>query len=113
MTNVTFDSAIQSPAPTVKQEPVERPVKEQPTPTQDYSTADAEAIVKQANDSLATSKMSFELREGQPPIIVIKNPETDEVIKEIPSEQMQKISKAIQAFENGENPTLNLLDEYI
>lgn len=112
MANVTFNTAIQS-SPPPKQEQVERPVKEQPAPIQDRSPAEAKAIVEQANNTIATSSMSFKLREGAAPVILIVDPKTDEVIKEIPSEQMQKISEAIQAFANGERPQLNLIDEYI
>ena len=89
-----------------------RPVKEQYAPAQGLTLADIRNITEQANNTIANTNMKFRLRDGQPPVILIVDPETDEIIKEIPSKQMQKISEAIRAFEDGNKSTFNLIDEY-
>jgi uncharacterized FlaG/YvyC family protein len=65
------------------------------------SSADLEKLISTANKIASSNKneISFELdRQGEPPIIIITNKETGKVIRQIPSEEMVRLSDNMEEF---------------
>ena len=101
----------------VKGEPIPpEPPKQTPTEPfmREYSVEELLDLSKAANATIPNDRVRFRVDEqGQPPIIVIVDPDTDEIIKEIPPEEIQKVKKMLDALANGENPVTNFINEYI
>ena len=77
-----------------------------------YSESELKDVAKTANETVGNGRIRFEVEQGEPPVIVIVDPETDEVIRQIPPEELQRVSEMINAIANGENPITNFIDRY-
>lgn len=77
-----------------------------------YSESELQDVAKTANETVGNGRIRFEVEPGEPPVIVIVDPETDEIIKQIPPEELQRVSEMINAIANGENPLINFIDRY-
>jgi uncharacterized FlaG/YvyC family protein len=78
----------------------------------EYSVNELREMAKAANAAQNGSRVRFKVREDQPPLIVIVDPETNEVIKQIPPEEIQNVKLMIESVEKGENYIINFIDRY-
>ena len=106
--NVTSATVTNVPIPPIP--PVEAPT----APAFSHlSIEDMQDLAKAVNALSTLNRVQYRVREEYPPIVLIVNPETEEIIREIPTEELQKIHAMLQATINGENVVLTLIDEYI
>jgi uncharacterized FlaG/YvyC family protein len=79
----------------------------------DYSIEEMQDLARAANASMPNSSIRFKIDEqGEPPIIVIIDPETDEIVRQIPPEEIQNIRDMVESLQNGESYITNFIDRY-
>lgn len=79
----------------------------------EYNVNELQEMAKAANAIESNSRIRFEIKEDSPPIMVIVDPETNEVIKQIPPEEIQKVRELIRSALAGEDYITNFIDRYV